>query len=198
MTPAGELTPVVLWTVDEVGPIGKGAHERDRKPVANGLAKPRLVLHIVSHVGQGVPLRLTAFVSDLLVTSGEGNRLEREELNLLRIVERELNDASDLLVVNAVDDRGNGNDIYAGLVKVLDCSQLDVKKVSNLAVLVSRVADSVKLKIGVTEPCFCCLFAELGALGELDSVCGRLHAVVADLSAVTNRIQEERRHRRFA
>jgi len=38
------------------------------------------------------------------VASGEAYRLERQEADFLGIVEGELDDASDLLVVDAVDD----------------------------------------------------------------------------------------------
>src|SRR3989339_619623 len=42
---------------------------------------------------------------DLLVAARERHGLEREEVDLSRVVERELDDPPDLLVVDAVDDR---------------------------------------------------------------------------------------------
>src|SRR5205809_920705 len=149
MASAGELAPVVLWSVNEVGPIREGAHERNREPIANRLAQPGLVLHIVSHVRESVALSLPALVGYLFIAAGERDGLEGKELNLLGIVERELDDSPDLFVVDAVDDRGNWHDVYAGAVKVLNSAQLDVKQVSDLSMFICRIADSVKLQICV-------------------------------------------------
>ena len=82
------------------------------------------------------------------------NRLERQEADRLGIVERELDDASDLLVVDAVDDGDDRNDLDAGLVQVLDGLQLHVEQVADLAVRVGGVADAVELQIGVAQAGF--------------------------------------------
>ena len=71
MAAAAELAPVAVRSVDQVGPIGEGAHEGDREPVARGLAQSGLVLHVVRQVGQRVALRLAALVGDGLVAAGE-------------------------------------------------------------------------------------------------------------------------------
>ncbi len=84
-----------------------------REPVARRLAEARLVLHVVRQVRQRVALRCAALVGDFLVAAGEGDRLEREEGDRLRVVERELDDAADLLVVDAVDDRDDRHDVDA-------------------------------------------------------------------------------------
>jgi len=59
-------------------------------------------------VREGVALRLATFVRDLFVAAGEADRLEGEEVDLLRVVEGKLDDAANLLVVDAVDDGGDG------------------------------------------------------------------------------------------
>ena len=79
------------------------------------------------------------------------HRLERQEVDLLRVVERELDDAADLLVVDAVDDRDDRDDVDAGAVEVLDRAQLDVEQVADAAVRVGRVADAVELEVGVAQ-----------------------------------------------
>ncbi len=116
----------------------------------------------------------------------------------LRIVQRELDDASDLLVVDAVDDGDDRNDLDAGLVHVLDGLQLHVEQVADLAMRVGRVADSVELQIGVAQARFGRLLGELETLGEFDSVGRRLHRVVANLAGVADGIQEVGRKRRLA
>ena len=111
---ARELAEFLLGAVRHVGPVGEAAHERDREPVADRLADAGLVLHVVRQVRQRVALRVAALVGDFLVAAGERHRLEREEVDLLRVVERELDDAADLLVVHAVDDGDDRDDVDAG------------------------------------------------------------------------------------
>ena len=149
-------------------------------------------------VRQRVALRLAALVGDVFVAAGEGHRLEREERDALGIVERELDDAADLLVVDVVDDGDDRHDLDAGLVQVLDRLQLHVEQVADQAVRVGRVADAVELQIRVAQAGFGRLLGELGTLGELDAVGRRLHAVVADLARVSDRVEEVGRHRRLA
>src|SRR6266850_909061 len=124
--------------------------------------------------------------------------LEREERNDLGIVERELDDVSNLFVVDAVHNRGNRHDIYACLVQVVDGAQLHVEQVSDLAMLVGGVTNSVELQIDVAQAGFSSLAAEFFTLGKLDAVGGCLDAVVANLARVAHCIQEVRRKRGLA
>ena len=195
---AGEVAPLRIRSVNRVGPVGEGAHERDREPVAHRLAETRLVLHVVRQVRQRVALRRAALGRHFLVAAGERHRLERQEVDLARVVERELDDASDLLVVDAVDDRHDRDDVDAVVPEVLDRLQLHVEQVADAAMRVRGVADAVELQIRVTQARFGRRLRELRALGELDAVGRRLHRVVADLARVTHRVEEVRRHRRLA
>ena len=170
MTAAGELTPIGVGPVHQVSPIGEGAHEADGEPIAGGLAQTGLVLDVVGHVAQGVALRHAAFVADILVTAGEGDRLEADKVDLLGVVEGELDDAADLLVIDAVNDGGHRNDVDTSLVQVVDGLQLDVKQVADFAMGVGCVADAIELQIGITQACFRSGAAELFALGKLDAV----------------------------
>ena len=81
---------------------------------------------------------------------------------------------------------------------VLDGAQLHVEQVADLAMAVGVVADAVELQVGVAQARFERLLAEILALGELDAVGRRLHAVVAELARVANGVEEIRRHGRFA
>src|SRR5215469_16576268 len=176
----------------QVSPVGESAHERNREPVASGLAQSGLALYVVRQVRQGVTLRVTPFVGDFFVAAGERNRLKRQERDALRIVERELNDAADLLVVQAVDDGYDGNDFDSGPVQVLDGLQLHVEEIADKAVRVGGVADAVELKIGVTQTRFGGLLGELKTLGELDAVGRRLHGVVSHLARISDGVEEVR------
>ncbi len=149
-------------------------------------------------MAEGVALRLAALVGDRLIAPGEGNRLEREERNLLRIIQRELNDASHLLVVHAVDDGRHRHDLHSGAVQVFNRAQLYVKQIADRAMRVCGVADAVKLQIGVAQTGLRRLLAELRRLGKLDSVGRRLHRVVAHLAGVGHGLQKMRRQRWLA
>ncbi len=126
------------------------------------------------------------------------NRLEGEEVDLLRIVERELDDAANLLVVDAVDDGGDGDDVDAGLIQVVDGLELHVERVADLAVRVGGVADAVELQVRVAQAGLSRGLGELLRLGELDAVGGGLNAGVADLARVGDGVEEVGRERGLA
>jgi len=190
MATAGELTPLGAGSVNEIGPVREGAHEADGEPVAGGLANADLVLDVVRHVRERVALGEAALVRDVLVAACEADRLEAEEADLLRIIQRELDDVADLLIIDAVDDRRDGNDIDAGFMQVVDGLELYVEQVADLAVRVGCVADAVELKVDVAEAGFGSGTAKLLGLGEFDAVARGLNAVVTDLAAVGYGVKE--------
>ena len=162
------------------------------------LAQARLVLHVVRHVAQRVALRLAALVAHCLVAAGKRHRLEAQEVDLLRIVQRELDDVPNLLVVDAVDDRRHRHDVHARFVQVVDRLQLHVEQIAHLAVRVRRIADAVELQVRIAQTRFGSRAAEFLRLRELNAVRRRLHRVVAHLARVRDRVQEVRRQRRLA
>src|SRR5215213_4363105 len=111
----------------------------------------------------------------MLVASGKRNRLKRDKRNLFRIVQRETNNRSDLVVVHAVDQRGHENNIDAGFVQIVDGAKLDVKQVADLTVRVRVVADSVKLQVDETKSGFGSLTAKFFRFGKFDAVGRGLH-----------------------
>ncbi len=126
-------------------------------------------------VAQRVALRGAPFRRHLLVASGERHRLEREEIDLLRVVERELDHAADLLVVEAVDDGDDRHDVHARGMEVLDGAQFDVEQVAHASMRVGGVADAVELQIRVAQAGLGRCSGEVRTLGELDAIGGRLH-----------------------
>ena len=92
------------------------------EPVAGGLAHAGLVLHVVREVRERVALCLAALVGDVLVAAGEADRLEGEgRLDLLRVVERELDDALPTCsLLMPLTMAVTGDDVDAGLVQVVD------------------------------------------------------------------------------
>ena len=95
---------------------------------------------------------------------------KREEADLFGIVERELDDAAHLLVVDAVHDGGDGHDLNAGLVKIVDGLQFYVEEVADFAMRVGGVADAVELEVDVTKTSLSGGAAELLRLREFDAV----------------------------
>ncbi len=184
--------------MNQVGPVGEGAHEADGEPVAFRLADAALLFDIVRHVRERIALRDAALIADVLVAAREADRLEAEEADLLRVVEGELNDAADLFVINTIDDGGNRDNLHAGFVQIVDGLQLYVEEVAHLAMRVGCVADAVKLKINVAQSGFGSGAAELFALGEFDAIGCGLHRVIPNLAAVSDGVKEVRRERGLA
>src|SRR5439155_2600678 len=129
-------TEFLFRAVGHIRPIGEAAHERNRKPVADRFADAGLVLYIVRQVRQRVALRRAAFGRHFLVAAGERDGLEGQEVDLLRIVERELDDPANLLVVHAVDDRHDRDNVHAGAGEVFDGAEPYVQAVTNATVRV--------------------------------------------------------------
>ena len=59
-----------------------------------------------------------------------------------------------LLVVDAVDDRDDRNDVDAVRVQVLDRPQLHIEQVADGAMRIGGVADPVELQIGIAQTGF--------------------------------------------
>src|SRR5262245_21610550 len=127
MAAASELSPLEVRAMDEVSPVGESGHKGDGEPVTRRFTQSCLVLHVARQMGQGVALSLTALIRNRLVAPGERDRLEREEGDFLRIVEREFNHPSNLLIVYTIDNCDDRHDVDAGVVKVLDRLELHVE-----------------------------------------------------------------------
>src|SRR5882762_6618049 len=195
---AGERTPLGFVALDHVGKASKGADKGDGEPVARRLNFADLVADVLRKMREGVALAEAALRGDVFVAAGEGNRLEADEGNLLRVFHREFHDGADLVVVYVVDDGDNQHDFDARFVQVFDGAELHVKQVADLAVAVGVVADAVELQVGVTQSGFERLLRKFLALGEFDAVGGRLDRVISDLAGVTDSVEEIRAHGRLA
>ena len=92
-TPQFGWQPQLTWpqsalgSVDEIGEIGERSHQRKREPVARRLGDADLVLHVVRQVRQRVTLLQSAFRRDVFVAARERHGLERDERDLLRILQ---------------------------------------------------------------------------------------------------------------
>ena len=193
-----ERAPLRLEAAEQVLQIRERPRRRQRVPVAHRLADAGLRLHVVREVRERVALARARLVVDVLVAAGEGDRLERDGVDLVDVLDRELQDVADLVVVDAVDDRHDERDVDAVLLQVLDRAQLDVVEVADLAVLVVLVADAVELQVGEAQARLGRLLREVLVLREADAVGRALDGEVAELAGVADRRQEVRRERRLA
>src|SRR5687768_13659227 len=101
----------------------------------------------MSKMGQRIALSGAPLRRHLFVAAGERNRLERQERDNLRIVEREADYRPNLLVVDAVDDGDDRYDLDARVVQVVYCLKLNVKKITDQPMRIGFVSDSVELEI---------------------------------------------------
>jgi hypothetical protein len=188
MAAARNLSPIALGPVNHVGEIGKSSHQRKREPVARRFRDADLIPHIVCKVGERVTLLQTTLFGDQLVTAGERYRLKRDERDLLRILECEPNDRSDLVVVDSVYKRGYEDDVDAGFVKIVDRTKLYVEQVTDLTMRVRIIADAVELQIYESQSSFGRLTAKFFRLGEFDTIRRRLNRVVSNLTRIPDRV----------
>ena len=145
-----------------------------------------------------IALPQPAFGGDVFIPAGEGHRLEGDESDLLRVVHREADDGSDLIVIHSIHKCHHQNDLNAGFVKIIDRAQLHIEKVPDLAMAIGVVSDAVKLQVDEAQAGFSGPPAKLLAFRKLDTVRCGLHAGIPDFSGIRDRVQEIGRERRFA
>ena len=198
MAAAFQRAKLRVLTEQQIDHVRKRIHRRKREPVAQGLGHTELLLQIVGEVAQRVSLRHPPLVVDVLVATGETHRLERDDRHLVGVVHGKLDDAPDLAVVHASDDRHDQHHVDARGREVLDGAELHVEEILDLPVRVRFVSDAVELEVTDPEPRGLRLPAELRVLGEANAVRRALHAEVANLPRVADGFEKMRRERRLA
>src|SRR4051812_2200863 len=105
--------------------------------------------------------------------AGERYRLEADPAGTFDVLQREADDVADLVIVQALDDGGDEDDLQAGLFDVLDALELLLPQALAAGPPVDVVAHAVELEVEGMEAG---LFALLGEfeLGEFDAVGGDL------------------------
>ena len=68
---AGDLSPIVFRSVDNVGEIGERSHQRKREPIARRLGDTDLILHVVREMSQRVTLLQATLLGDQFVAARE-------------------------------------------------------------------------------------------------------------------------------
>ncbi len=149
--------------MNQVRPVRKRPHERNREPITGRLANPGLVLYVMRKIRQRIPLGVTTLVGDLSSRPDKRHRLEGLEADLPGIVQRKLHHAPDLFIGDAVQDWDDRDDVYPRSVQVFDRQELDVEQISpnrcELAALPipsNAVNKTTSHAEGVQASCRCC------------------------------------------
>ena len=192
MASALERPPLRLESSQKVLQVRERSGRRQRVPVAQRLSDPGLRPGVVGEVRECVALLAAGFVVDVLVATRERDRLERDRVDLVDVLDREPEDVADLVVVDPVDDRRHERDVHAVLVQVL------VVEVAHLAVLVVLVSDAVELQVRESKTRLGRLPRELLVLSEADPVRRALDREIPDLPRVADGGKEVRRERGLA
>ena len=103
-----------------------------------------------------------------------------------------------MIIIDTVYQRGYQHNLNAGFVQVVNRPQLYIEQISNLAVTIRIVTNSIELEIYITQASLGCLPTEFLALCELNSVSCSLHGVVTNFTCVTNSFDEVWRNRRLS
>src|SRR5438477_3466491 len=151
-----------------------------------------LITDVFCQMRERITLAQPAFGSDIFVAAGKGDWLEGHEGDLLRVFHRELHDGANLIIIHVIDDSDDENDLDARRVHVFDGTQLHIKQIAYLSMAVRVISDTIELQVGVAQASFERLLAKVLALGEFDSIGGRLHAVVSELPRIADGVKEIR------
>src|SRR5207248_10279493 len=101
----------------------------------------------MSHAGERVTLLDAQFIGNIFVAAGERNWLESYCLNFVDVLRGELDDLTDGIVVDGVDDgHDEGNfDSYAR--QILNRAHFHVEQIADATMLVLFFSDAVELQI---------------------------------------------------
>src|SRR5216684_1317132 len=152
----------------------------------------------MSKMRKRVSLLQTSFWRNRFVTARKRDRLERQKRDLLWIIQSEPDNGSHLIIVDAVYECRDQNNLNPRLVKIINRPELNIEEIAHLAMAIRVVPNTVELKIHITQTGFRRLTTKLFALRELDPIRGSLDRVIPNFPRVFDRFDEVRRNRWFA
>src|SRR6266550_2969049 len=150
----------------------------------------------MGHAGERVaPLR-AQLIGNIFVAAGERNRLESYGLNLVDILRGELDDLTDGIVVDAIDDGHDQRDFDANLRQILNRTNFHVEQVADSTMFVLLFANAIELQIDAMLARGLRGFAELNVFSETNPVRRREDAIETNLLGISDRVEIVRRDRR--
>src|SRR4029079_15638077 len=113
MATTADLSPFRSGSVNEIRKISKSADQRNRERIAARFGQAGLLLHIVCKMRKRIALCQTAFIADFFIASSKRHRLECDKRNLLWVRSCELDDWSNLIVIDSVNERYHQDDFHS-------------------------------------------------------------------------------------
>src|SRR5512133_1230210 len=127
MAPAIQRSNLAARLIHQIDHVTDGSHRAQWKPVAQRSEQPGLVFQIMRQVTKRVAFACALFVGDVLVAASEADWLERDHRDLVRVLDRKLDDLANLGIVDPAHDRDNQHHVDPSRVQILDRSLLDVE-----------------------------------------------------------------------
>ncbi len=148
----------------------------------------------VGQVGHGEALLFQLAARD---APGEGHRLEADAAHGVDVIDGDAHDVAHLVVVDALDDGRDEDDLDAGLAAGLDDPHLLLEQGFAARFAVNVVADAVKLQVDARQPGFAAALREI-QIGQQDAVGRRLDVGKAHLVRHGHDFDELRMNGRLA
>jgi hypothetical protein len=111
-------------------------------------------------------MEMSSRVINLFITAGEGNRLERDRLNLVDIANCKINDRADIVVVDVIQDRVDQSNLHSGLGHVFDRLELHIEQVTDIPMRILFFRRAIELKVGSMKTGILRFLHKLGTLCE--------------------------------
>src|SRR5262245_5547337 len=134
---------------------------------------------------------------NILVAARKGDRLKRDRLNFVDVLNCKIDDIANV-VVDAIDDRVDERHFHSDARHVFDRLKLDIKQISDTTMLVLFLSRTIKLQVCAVQSGFFRLSNKVRILSEADAVGRREYAVESDFFRVADCVQEIWRQRRLA
>src|ERR1035441_9508554 len=106
-----------FFAAERAEQLGEGRHAGEREPILVRVGDAGLLLYGVGEIGEREALGLQFVFGD---APGEGNRLEADPAGAIDVLQRQADNVADLVIVEALYDGGDEDDLQAGLLDVLD------------------------------------------------------------------------------
>ena len=133
-----------LLAAERAEELRKRRHAGEREPVFVRIGNTGLFLYGVGEIGESETLGFQFVARN---PAGKGHRLEADAAGALDVLKSQPEDVANLVIVEALDDGGDEDDLQAGLLDVLDALQLLLPQRLAARAAVDVVADAVELEV---------------------------------------------------
>src|SRR5262245_48719979 len=107
---------------------------------------------------------------NILVAARKGDRLKRDRLNFVDVLNCKIDDIANVVIVDAIDDRVDERHFHSDARHVFDRLKLDIKQISDTTMLVLFLSRTIKLQVCAVQSGFFRLSNKVRILSEADAV----------------------------